>query len=63
MFLRGMVLSFVMGTTQSHVGAINCAVNPLCMKFLMDHGCALTACETTYLHHHHVVRMQIMFLL
>ena len=42
---------------------INCAANPQCLRFLMDPGCALIAYRTTYLHHHHVVRMQIMFLL
>ena len=54
-----MTLSFVVGTTQSHVVAINCAASPLCRQFLVGLGSALIANTMRNPHHHSAPSMQI----
>ena len=56
-------LSFAMGTTLSHVDAINCAASPLCTQFLMASGSVPIANRMRHLRHHRAALMRIMFLL
>ena len=51
-------LSFVMGTTQSHLVAINCVASPL-QQLPMGLGSALIANGPAHLRHHRAASMQV----